>query len=165
MSLLRWYDELLERLLAELKATYGPRLVAGAVYGSVGRGTPREDSDLDVLVVARKLPDGPIARMDEFRPILARLERALAPTRSEAPPVLISPVLKTPSEVEMGSPLFLDMVEDARLLYDPEGFLGGYLHRLRSRLQALGARRVWRGDTWYWDLKPDLKPGEVFQVF
>jgi hypothetical protein len=76
----------------------------------------------------------------------------------------LSPVFKTPDEVERGSPLFLDMVEDARLLYDPEQFLAGYLDQLRARLQQLGARRVRLGNAWYWDLKPDLKPGEVFSL-
>ena len=76
----------------------------------------------------------------------------------------MSPIFKTPEEVEAGSPLFLDMVEDARILHDPDGFLAGYLERLRRRLAELGARRVpWQGG-WYWELKPDLKPGEVFTL-
>jgi hypothetical protein len=38
-------------------------------------------------------------------------------------PIARSPVFKSPEEVEAGSPLFLDMVDDARILCDPEGFL------------------------------------------
>jgi hypothetical protein len=53
------------------------------------------------------------------------------------------------------------MVEDARILYDAEGFLAAHLDRFRARLRELGARRVWRGNAWYWDLKPDLRPGKV----
>jgi hypothetical protein len=34
----------------------------------------------------------------------------------------LSPVFKTPQEVEAGSPLFLDMIADARLLFDRDGF-------------------------------------------
>ena len=80
-------------------------------------------------------------------------------SRSRSPPVF-----KTPEEVEAGSPLYLDMVEDARILVDPEGFLAGYLERLRVRLRVLGARRIRRGNAWYWELKPDLKPGEIFAI-
>src|SRR5207244_12397001 len=72
--------------------------------------------------------------------------------------------LKTPEEVEAGSPLFLDMVEDARILHDEDGFLAAYLEGLRQRLVALGSRRVWRGGTWHWVLKPDLKPGETITL-
>ncbi|MBI2219306.1 MAG: hypothetical protein HYU51_18665 [Candidatus Rokubacteria bacterium] len=42
--------------------------------------------------------------------------------------------------------------------------LTDYLGRWRARLSALGARRIWRGSAWYWELKPDLKPGEVIAL-
>ena len=56
------------------------------------------------------------------------------------------------------------MVEDARILFDRDGFFAAVLERLRARLEALGARRVWRGNAWFWDLKPDYVPGEVFEL-
>jgi predicted nucleotidyltransferase len=164
MSLLQRYEGLLERLLAEIRVTYGSRLVACAVFGSVGRGAPRGDSDIDLLLVARGLPRGRLKRVEEFLVVETRVDPALKPEEPGGAPIALSPVFKTPEEVESGSPLFLDMVEDARILYDPEGFLAGYLDRLRLRLRELGARRVRSGNAWYWDLKPDLKPGEVFTL-
>lgn len=164
MSLLERYDRLLDRVLAELKAQYGDRLVAVAVFGSVGRGTPRHDSDVDLLIVARDLPGGRFARVEEFLPVETRLEPLLADTNPDGAPVSLSPVFKTPAEAEAGSPLFIDMVEDARILHDPEGFLAARFDRLRARLCELGARRVWLGNAWYWELKPDLRPGEVFSL-
>lgn len=162
MALLKRYTELLDRLLVELRVHYGPRLVACAVFGSVGRGTPRYDSDIDLLIVARELPRGRLNRVEEFLPVEARLEPVLKPAEPGQASIALSPVFKTPEEVEAGSPLFLDMVEDARILHDAEGFLAAYLERLRARLRELGARRIRRGNAWYWELKPDLKPGEVF---
>ena len=165
MGLLQRYDEILTALLVGLRAVYGARLVACAVYGSVGRGTPREDSDVDLLIVARDLPAGRVARVEEFLPAEARLESMLAAAQSGLGAIALSPVFKTPEELAAGSPLLLlDMVEDARLLYDPEGVLRRCLDRLRSRLQELGARRVRHGGGWYWELKPDLEPGEVFTL-
>lgn len=164
MALLERYQQLLDQLLVELKAHYGPRLLACAVFGSVGRGTPRYDSDIDLLIVARGLPHGRLRRVEEFLPVEARLESSLAAEESGGASILLSPVFKTPEEVQAGSPLFLDMVEDATILYDPEGFLAEYLDRLRTRLRQLGARRIRRGNAWYWELKPDLKPGEVFTL-
>jgi predicted nucleotidyltransferase len=164
MSLLQRYEALLDRLLTEVRAAYGSRLVACAVFGSVGRGTPRHDSDVDLLLVVRELPRGRMQRVEEFLPVEARLTPALDADDTGSPPIALSPVFKTPQEVEAGSPLFLDMVEDARILHDPEGFLAGYLGRLRARLRQLGARRIRRGNAWYWELKPDLKPGEVFTL-
>ena len=66
--------------------------------------------------------------------------------------------------MERGEVFYVDLVEDARLLYDRDDFLKGFLDRLRRRLKQLGARRIRRGNAWYWDLKPDFKPGEVFEL-
>ena len=161
MDLLERYDDLLDHLVAELRAHYGERLMACLVFGSVGRGTPRADSDVDLLIVARDLPRGRFSRVDEFLPVEARLAPILGTGEGTTGAIPLSPVFKTPEEVEQGSPLFLDMVEDARILYDRDGFIFGHLAHLRARLKELGARRVWRGNAWYWDLKPDLQPGEV----
>jgi uncharacterized protein len=164
MSLRERYDRLLERLRTETSAEYGDRLVSLAVFGSVGRQTQREDSDVDLLVVARDLPNGRFARVDEFLPVETRLADVLRTDGSGQPPIRLAPIFKSPAEVERGSPLFLDMVEDARILYDPDQFFTGYLDRLRARLRELGARRIWRGNAWYWDLKPDFKPGDVISL-
>lgn len=164
MSLLRRYDELLAHLLEKLEEHYGSRLVACAVFGSVGRGTPRQDSDIDLLIVARDLPRGRLRRVEEFLPVEAAIEPDLKAAVPVGAAIVLSPVFKTPEEFEAGSPLFLDMVEDARILFDPDGFLSRCLEGLRARLQKLGARRIRRGNAWYWDLKPDLKPGEVFTL-
>jgi predicted nucleotidyltransferase len=164
MSLLERYERLLDRLVAELETQYGDRLVAVAVFGSVGRGTPRHDSDVDLLIVARGLPAGRFARVEEFLPVEGRLGPLLADVDPDGTPVNLAPVFKTPEEAEAGSPLFIDMVEDARILYDPDRFLAGRFDRLRARLRELGARRVWVGNAWYWELKPDLRPGEVFSL-
>jgi predicted nucleotidyltransferase len=162
--LLERYAEILERLRAELVVHYGPRLVSVAVFGSVGRGAPRQDSDIDVLIVARDLPRGRTARVEEFLPVEARVESWLSTAPGSVGPVMLSPVFKTPAEVEAGSPLFLDMIDDARVLHDTDGFFKQYLDGFRRRLQVLGSRRIWLGNAWYWELKPDLKPGEVFTL-
>jgi predicted nucleotidyltransferase len=130
----------------------------------VGRGTPRRDSDVDLLVVATSLPNGRLARADDFRLVEAELAPSRMHMRRTGFNVELSPVFKTPEEIRRGSPLLLDLTSDARYLYDRDRFLGDELTRLRARLDALGARRIWRGNAWFWDLKPDLKPGEVFEL-
>jgi predicted nucleotidyltransferase len=158
------FDSLIEALLAACRAHYGERLVSLAVYGSVARRAQRFDSDLDCLLVVEGLPHGRMRRVQEFGAVEAQLAsrlRALAEAGIVTEP---SPVFKTPEEVERGSPLFLDLTEDARLVHDRDGFLARYLEGLRQRLGRLGARRVWRGNAWHWVLKPDLRPGEVIEL-
>ena len=62
------FDELLEARSAACSRHYGDRLVSLVVFGSVGRGTARPDSDVDFIVVADPLPDG---RMAAVKVVLA----------------------------------------------------------------------------------------------
>jgi len=150
--------ETLNRLTSLCKDHYGERLISLAVFGSVGRGTPRPDSDIDLLLVIKNLPGGRIARVKEFSAIEATLGMEMRGR------IELSPVFKTPEDIANGSPLFLDMVEDVRMLFDRDDFFKGVLKNLKERLRKLGARRIWQGNVWYWDLKPDYKQGEIFEI-
>lgn len=143
---------------------YGDRLITLAVFGSVGRDTMRPDSDIDILIVAEPLPRGRIRRVEEFAAVERRIGPHLATASKHGVQTRLSPVFKTPEEVRRGSPLFLDMSEDARILHDRDRFFERQMDGLRHRLRSLGARRLWKGDAWYWDLKPDYRPGEVFEI-
>ncbi len=152
------------KLLEECQGFYGSRLVSLVIYGSVGRGTFSPVSDLDLLIIADPLPKGRIARVREFEQVESALGPDLARCRSKGWDTRFSPIFKTPAEAEAGSPLFLDMVDDARILCDRGGFFSARLDRLRDRLRQLGSRRIWKGNVWYWDLKPDWKPGDVIEL-
>lgn len=52
------YDDLVDAARDACRRHYGSRLVSVAVFGSVGRGTPGPDSDIDLLVVVEQLPQG-----------------------------------------------------------------------------------------------------------
>jgi hypothetical protein len=142
-----------DELKSLCKETFGARLISLAVFGSTARGTARPDSDLDVLLIIEGLSHLRMERVKEFEPV----ERALGK-------IMISPILKTPTEIANGSPLLLDMVDDAVILYDRGNVLKKTLDTLRANLEQLGAKRIWRGDNWFWDLKPDYQWGEVFEV-
>lgn len=158
------FESILQAVVDACRAVFAERLVALAVFGSVARGTPRPDSDVDLLIVVRDLPAGRLARVRQFEPVESRLAGLLQQLGREGIHTTLSPVLKTPEEVEAGSPLLLDVAFDARLLWDPHHFLRKRLERLQERLQALGARRVPCGGSWYWDLKPDFRPGDVIEL-
>jgi len=158
------FKELEDFLLSRIKAFYGESLISVVVYGSVARGSQNFDSDLDLLIIADKLPKGRMKRIREFEAVEDRVEPFLKSLQKEGINSRISALIKTPEEAKRGSPLFLDMVEDARILFDRDGFFSAVLEKLRKRLEELGAKRVWKGNAWYWILKPDLRPGEVFEL-
>lgn len=159
------YERLINLLLERIETFYGERLVSVVLFGSVGRGTYRQDSDVDLLIIARDLPSGRMKRVKEFyEGVERKVEGTLKAMRKEGIFAEVSPVIKTPEEALKGSPLFLDMVEDAVILHDEGGFFRGVLKRLSERLRSMGARRVWMANAWYWDLKPDFKPGDRIEL-
>lgn len=158
------FKKLEGRLLSEIKSFYGERLISVAIYGSAARGTQRFDSDTDILLIVKDLPKGRMKRIREFDAVEERIEPFLKSLEKDDINTYISVVIKTPEEAERGSPLFLDMVEDAKILFDRNGFFNNVLTKLKIRLKELGSMRVWKGNAWYWVLKPDYKPGDVIEI-
>ena len=158
------FERIQKGLVRQAKLLYGRRLISVVLYGSAARGTQRFDSDLDCLLVCKDLPKGRMKRIKEFERVEDSLGSLLEDVKEKGVRITLSPIFKTPEEVERGSPIFLDMVEDALILHDKDDFFARRLARLRERLTALGAKRIWRGNAWYWDLKPDFRPGEIFDL-
>lgn len=158
------FASLVDRAAAAVRQVYGDRLVSVVLYGLVGRGTMHHDSDVDLLIIARDLPRGRMNRVTEFGAVETAVAGEVEQARHQGVHTERSPILKTPEEAMAGSPLFLDVIDDARILYDRDGFFARRLALLRERLAQLGAKRLWQGNTWYWDLKPDFRPGEVFEL-
>lgn len=136
------------------------RLVSLVLFGSVARGRASPTSDIDLLLVAEGLPR---SLADRRRPFLEAWERARA--KRGLPHVEWNLVTKSPDEARVRSPLYLDIVEDGLLILDRDGFFAAVLSGMRERMRALGSRRVGLADgSWYWDLKPDFRFGEVVEI-
>ena len=158
------YKTLISKLLETLIEFFGDRLVSLVVYGSVARGDTRSDSDIDLLVIAKELPRSRLARQDLFMKVEEHLAKILDSLRAQGIHVDFSPILRTPDEASRITPLYLDMVEDALIVYDRDEFFETVLRRLKNRLDELGAERIRVGKKWYWRLKKDYKFGEVIKI-
>lgn len=144
--------------------SYGARLLTFAVFGSVARGAARADSDLDCLLVVDPLPDGRGARLREFEVVDRLSETAVQDAWSKGISADISPIFKTPEEMNYGSPLMLDMTEHLLFLFDRDSTTRDLIDDFRHRLDKAGAVKVRQGLQWYWDLKPDFKPGDTIKI-
>jgi len=142
------------------------RLTSICLYGSVARGTARRDSDVDLLVVSDDFSGSLASRVERILKDveekvsgeIERLRRYGVDTGLSIYPLRREEVLRFP-------PILLDLTEDGIILYDEGFFLERALTRLRARLSELNARRVFIGeDSWYWDLKPDFRFGEVVEL-
>lgn len=163
------YREEFYKLIEEIKRLiltyYSERLVTLAVFGSVARDAFRPDSDIDILIIAKDLSKGRLKRVSEFEKNIERpLEEIINRLFKEGIYPRISPLFKTPEEVEYGSPLFLDMTENVKILYDKDNFFKDYLERLKDKLKRLGARKVSFKGGYYWELKPDYRYGEIIEL-
>jgi len=157
--------ELLKALEDAVRRHYGGDLVTLALFGSVARGTHTPESDLDLLVIAKNLPDGRVRRVRDFMEhVEDPLEHVLVRPRQPGDQLELSPIIKTPKEVEAGSYLFLDMIEEALILVDRGDSFRGYLDRLREKLRTWGAHKVYEKGGYYWVLKPDWKRGEILDL-
>ena len=136
------------------------RLISLVLFGSVARREARPDSDIDLLVVAEGFPR---SLGERRRPLLEEWERTRA--ARAFPHMSWNLVTKSPEEGRGHSPLYLDMVEDGILLLDRGGFFETVLDEMRTRMRELGSRRIHLDDgSWYWDLKPDFRFGEVVEI-
>jgi len=159
------YENLIGKLLELTIRYYADRLITVAVFGSVARGAFSPDSDIDILIVAESLPYGRIKRIEEFREnIEKKLMDDLKELTNKGIYPFLSPIFKTPDSVILGSPLFLDMTDTLKILYDKGDFFKSYLDSLKKKLDALGAKRIFFKGGYYWNLKPDYKYGDVIEL-
>jgi len=155
---------LVDRLVAEYQAALGDDLLAIACFGSVARGQAGPESDLDLYVVTRRRVSVMLdPRLAQVRRVREGPEyRALA--RHGFSPA-VSPIYHTVEELSAHPWILLDIAHHGIILHDPEGILGRELAAIRRRLRELGSQRIELPDgSWYWDLKPDWRPGEIVEL-
>ena len=155
---------LFKELTAQSKKVYGERLISLAIFGSWAGERNTSESDVDILIVAKDLSKKRLERVKEFDEVEKSLEATIEELAQEGIHTYLSPIFKTPEEVLRGSLLFLDMLDDLILLYDKDSFFQNYLAKFRKRLDKLGAKKVIRGENWFWILKPDYSKGETFKL-
>jgi uncharacterized protein len=155
----------IEHLAQALEEKIGEDLISVVLYGSYARGQIQEGSDVDLLIVARNLPPSSLDRQVFFNKILLAVEE---PFRKNLHGTGFSPyisaILKTPEEAGRVSRFYFDMVDEAKIFLDRDDFFKSVLERVEKRLKDLGAKKIQVGKMWYWDLKPDYRPGDVFEI-
>ena len=155
------YKSLLEKLTKLLQEEFRDKLISVVLYGSIARGDNRKDSDIDLLLVIKDLPKTITERVILFDKVERKLDDDIMRLMDKGYYVTFSPILKTPKEAMRFSLIYMDMTEDAIILYDRNGFFRKVLEKTKKRLKELGFERVWLSKkSWYWR-KRDYKFGEI----
>ena len=122
----------LTQAVKKLVASLGDNLVGVVLYGSYARGEANEDSDVDLLVIARDLPERRYERSVFFQRNIQGIENAPD----------FSVLGKTPEEFESYFPaLYLDIGQDGIVLHDHDQYVAGKLKRIREIISQCGLVR------------------------
>lgn len=157
------YASLLDGFMTLVQEAWGDQVVSVVLYGSVSRGEAGPESDVDLLLILKDASPVYRQRLQPLIPALRRLRRQSCWSELETSGYVpsLSVLVLSREEAEQNRLLYLDMIDTAHILLDRDGFFQARLDALQVRLRELGAKKVRCNGTWYWDLKPDLKPGEV----
>jgi len=154
-------------ILGLLRNFFGDNLISAVVFGSVARGRADLGSDTDVILVASNMPRSLSERMGILANLLVEFSKTQTCEELNRKGlntwVQFHPL--TMEEAELHRPIYLDVVEDGIIIYDRNDFMKRVMEGFKSKLEALGAKRIFLEDgSWYWDLKPSIKRGEFVEV-
>lgn len=135
-----------QSLIACFQQHFGDNLVAIVLFGSRARGEARPESDYDIFLLAKNLPERPVERL-----LLVR--HAIAAKFSEK----IALTARTPDEFESGFPsLYLDLGMDGIVLYDADNYITPKLRRIQKiiKLAGLERKKFDHQFSWEWKKQP-----------
>ena len=158
------YESYIQTFCNRLKSSFGnEKILSMTLFGSVARGQARLHSEIDLLVVHKKVDFNPVPRSVDIA-LALREENEYKRLIEQGLDLQPSCIFMTEGELWDRPHILLDILVEGILLYDV-GILESRLEALRERLNALGSKRIGLPDgTWYWDLKPDWKPGEIIEL-
>jgi len=137
-------------------------ITAFAVYGSVSRGEAEPTSDIDILVISESFQGSIASRIDSLAWVEDEVSDEIDMLRKHGLRPFLSFYPMRREEARRLPVLFLDLTEDACILYDEEGFLADVLSRLKAKLLSQGAKRISATGSRYWDL--GSRPRELIEA-
>jgi predicted nucleotidyltransferase len=135
------------------------------LYGSVARGNPGSDSDVDLLAVIDNGKDvrpafNAMMKIEREGPTAKELEHL----ENEGIHTHISILPMSLNRLASHPFVLLDIVDEGLAIYDDGAFESEAI-KIKRNLKRLGAKRVFLGDRdWYWDLDPSYSVGAVVEV-
>lgn len=148
---------LIEEMVSCIKEELKGKIISIALFGSFARGSPEKNSDIDLLLVGDF--EGSFGKRNAFlSPLYLKVRRKYEYLSKDGYSVCIQFYPLSPEEIRKHPPIMLDMVEDAKLLFDANNFLRNELEIIRKTLRELGSKRIFIDkNRWYWRLHPQGK--------
>lgn len=148
----------LELAVARMFEVFGSSLESIVLFGTLSRGVAKPESDIDLLVVARGLPESYSERTKIIREIVSFKmmdDIIIYLWRKHGIYADLDIILVDEREADVTHPFYLDMAKDCVIIYDKSGIMLKKMAEVRERLEKIGARRVEEPDgSWYWIICP-----------
>lgn len=158
------YRDFLQVFLEKLGSNMKNNLLSMVLYGSAARGNAHRESDIDLLILYRKgntdTGEAYAASVIESRE--SPEYRALFEKGIYAE---ISPLFMTRKELKTNPLILLDIMDEGIVLFERNFCFTRLVKKMRKEIKKMGSRKVTLPDgSWYWELKPGWKPGELIEV-
>ncbi len=141
-------------------------LTSVCLYGSAVRGSLRNGSDIDFLVVLREAPLSYHKRVKRMMPLIERIRESREYKKIERLNLHLEPslLIMTKREVESHPDILIDLSHEGIILFDVEGFLKDHFNKVKEKMLEWGSVKRETPHGHYWNLKPDLQLGEVIEL-
>jgi predicted nucleotidyltransferase len=158
------YRSFLQVFLEKLGNNMKNNLLSVVLYGSAARGNAHRESDIDLLILYRK---GNSDTGEDYAAsvIEARESREYQALFEKGIYAEISPLFLTREELKANPLILLDIMEEGIILSERNHCFTRIVKKMRKEIKKMGSRKITLPDgSWYWELKPGWKPGELIEV-
>ena len=129
-------NRVLEDVLNRVRQLLGDTLASVVLFGSRARGTAHPHSDIDLLIVARSLPD------EEGRDELALDIAEMGFDYGLPLQIILATLEETMLSAKTGAPLMFEIYDAHRIIYDKDGFFSQVIEKFAEQLHRWKARKI-----------------------
>ena len=155
------FNELINIIFEKTKDFYKDNLISFIVFGSCGRDTPTNESDIDILIILNEINFNRMKRMKIFyENVEKKIENEIKNYEKYNINTYRSPIIRSKEEVKYGSPLYIEMILGVKIIYDKDNFFKNYLKRLENKLNKLKSSKK----NGYWIYKERVNKNEGVEI-
>jgi predicted nucleotidyltransferase len=145
-------DEILKNWVQSSIVSTNKNIIGIVQFGSTTREVLKHQTDVDLLIFFDELPQNKMDRSLLIDKIQDPLEIELK--KISGYEIYPSVLAKAKLQCDKVAPIYLDMTEHSKILFDPEGFVSSILEKTSAWIKRHGSYKVHRGNLWYWILDP-----------